>query len=269
MSYETIRFSVDGPIALLRLHRPERMNAVIEQMYRDIADALGLVRDTAAIRCLILTGSVRIKDGVRKQVFCAGADLKKHSAGERSREQRREYIELAHATVRDIWELPKPVIAAVNGPARGAGAELALACDLMLMAEQATLGLPEIGLGTFVGGGVTYVLPRLVGLSRAKELVYTGRVIDGREAVAIGLALQCHPLDTLQEQAAALARRLVAGAPIPMTFAKRLMQESAERGIGPALERETEAILACMESEDWKEGLRAFAEKRDPAFEGK
>jgi len=269
MSYETIRFSVDGAVAVLRLHRPERMNAVIEEMYRELADALARVRDEPAVRCLILTGSARVKDGVEKQAFCAGADLKKHASGERGREQRRAYIELAHATVRELWELPRPTIAAVNGPARGAGAELALACDFLLIAEQATLGLPEVGLGTFVGGGVTHVLPRLLGLARAKELIYTGRVIDGREAAQVGLALRCCPLEALHDEAMGLAGRLAAGAPIPMALAKGLLQDPVERGFRAALERETGAILDCMESEDWKEGLRAFTEKRDPVFEGK
>ncbi len=268
MSYQTIELSVDGPVGTLRLNRPERMNAVIEAMYREIGDALERTSREGSVRCLILTGSVRVREGVEKQAFCAGADLKEHASGRRSREQQRAYIELAHETVRAIWEHPKPIVAALNGPARGAGAEMAIACDFVLMAEDATLAFPETGLGTFVGGGATHVLPRLVGLPRARELVYTGRVVDGREAVEIGLALRCLPLERLLDEAKQLARRLAARAPIPMTLAKRYLQRASAAGFESALSLETEAILTCMESADWKEGLRAFAEGREPDFKG-
>jgi enoyl-CoA hydratase len=161
------------------------------------------------------------------------------------------------------------VIAAVNGPARGAGTELALSCDLLLIAEEATLGLPETGLGTFVGGGVTHVLPRLVGLARAKELVYTGRVVGGETAVALGLALACYPVARLPGEARALAMEISEKAPIPMAFAKGYLQRSPSLDMETVLELEAEAILACMESDDWKEGLSSFSEKRTPKFIGR
>jgi enoyl-CoA hydratase len=269
MSYDTIRLERDGPITTIRLHRPERMNAVTEAMYEELEDALEAARGDTGVRCLILTGSVLRRDGVDKQAFCAGADLKQHSAGTRGLDDRRRYVELAHETARRIREFPRPVLAAVNGPARGAGAELALCCDLMLVAEQATLAFPEIGLGTFVGSGLTHVLPRLVGLARAKELLYTGRVIDGPTAVELGLALECHPVDELGARAHALATEIAAGAPRSLALAKAALQASVEDGFGAALARETEAILECMETEDWKEGLRAFTERRGPRFTGR
>jgi len=268
MSYATIELHTDGPLATIRLNRPERMNAVIEEMYLEIQDALRRISADPDIRCLVLTGSVMRRDGVEKQAFCAGADLKKHSAGERTAEDRRRYIELAHETALALFDFPKPSIAAVNGPARGAGAELAIACDFILMAEEATLAFPEIGLGTFVGGGATHILPRLVGLARAKELIYTGRVIGGKEASELGLALFCCPVGELRERAGALARELSGKAPIPMALAKRLLHISPRKKVRKALRMETEAILECMESEDWLEGLRAFSEKRSPRFKG-
>jgi enoyl-CoA hydratase len=206
---------------------------------------------------------------VEKQAFCAGADLKKHAAGDRSLAQRRRYIRIAHETTRSLYEFPKPVVAAVNGPARGAGVEMALCCDFVLMAEDATLALPEIGLGTFVGGGVTHILPRLIGLARARELIYTGRVVDGRRAVELGLALACHPAARLPDEARSLARELADQAPISIASAKKCLQRAPGLDIEHVLRLETEAILSCMESEDWHEGLRAFGEKRKPRFSGR
>lgn len=269
MSYDSIELFIDGPVATIKLNRPERMNAVIEEMYLEIQDVLERSRVEPEIRCLILTGSVLERDGVEKQAFCAGADLKKHSAGERSKAEREDYIRLAHETIRKIIELPKPVIAAVNGPARGAGTEMALACDLLLMAEDATLALPETGLATFVGGAVTHILPRLVGLARARELVYTGRIIDGREAVELGLALGCCPVARLLEDAHSLALTIADKAPISIAFAKECLERSPGLDLESALELETKAILACMDSEDWHEGLAAFSEKRKPRFVGR
>jgi len=245
------------------------MNAVIEEMYVEIQDALARAGADPEIRCVVLTGSVLRRDGVEKQAFCSGADLKKHAGGERSAEDRRRYIGLAHETTLRIHDLPKPVIAAVNGPARGAGTEMALCCDLLLMAESATLALPETGLGTFVGGGVTHLLPRLIGLSRAKELIYTGRAIDGKAAVELGLAMACYPAARLMDEARALALKIAGNAPLSITYAKRLLHCAPGFAYAAALEQETEAILTCMESEDWKEGIRAFVEKRKARFTGR
>jgi enoyl-CoA hydratase len=146
---------------------------------------------------------------------------------------------------------------------------MALCCDLLLMARDATLAFPETGLGTFVGGGVTYHLPRLVGLARAKELVYSGRVIDGSGAVELGLALRCVRVEHLLDEAATLARELAGRAPLSMRLAKRHLQESGNRDLETAIALEAEGILECMESKDWQEGIRAFTERRRPTFQGK
>jgi len=269
MNYDTVEYAEDGSLGIIKLNRPERMNAVIEEMYLEIQDVLGRARDDAAIRVVILTGSVLKKGDVEKQAFCAGADLKKHSTGERSHAQKREYIMLAHDTTRLIYEFPKPVIAAINGPARGAGAEMALSCDFIFMAEDATLAFPETGLGSFVGGGVTYHLPRIVGLAKAKELIYSGRLIDGKGAVDIGLALRCFPVATLMEEAKSFAQELCEKAPISMMWAKKRVQQSAALDIETVVLLEADAILACMDTEDWHEGIQSFDEKRKPVFKGR
>ena len=269
MSYDTIRYEKRGEIAVIRLHRPERMNAVIEEMYHELDRALADARDDGEVRAVVLTGSVRVKDGVEKHAFCAGADLKKHDAGERSHAEKRRYILLAHESTRLLHTFPKPVIAAINGPARGAGVEMALCADLIMMAHDATMAFTETGLGTFVGGGATHHLPKLVGPARAKELIYTGRVVDGREAVALGMAISSHPVDRLEAEAVALAEHIAGRAPISVAHAKRLLQLPAGVDLETVLRMEADAILSCMDTEDWHEGIRSFVEKRAPEFKGK
>lgn len=268
MELETLLFEKLDVVGLVRLNRPERMNAVIEQMYLDLQTVFHEAERDGSIRAVVLTGSIRKGPKGDKQAFCAGADLKAHADGERTPEQKRTYIELAHETTRRLYRFPKPVIAAINGPARGAGVELALCCDLLLMADGASLALPEIGLGTFVGGGSTLHLTRLVGLQQAKRLVYLGDVLDGPAAVELGLALASHPIEQLLPEALALAGRLAKRAPISLAFAKDLLQRAAERDLRAVLAAETEAILGCMTTADWQEGIDAFAQKRAPKFEG-
>ena len=269
MIYNTIEYLKDRNIGIIRLNRPERMNAVIEEMYLEIQDALNLAFLDTKIRAIILTGSVLRRGDVEKQAFCAGADLKKHSRGDRSRLQKREYIMLAHETTRRLYEFKKPIIAAINGPARGAGSEMALNCDFIFMAEEATIAFPETGLGTFVGGSVTYHLPRIVGLMKAKELIYSGRVVDGNTAVNIGLALKCFPVSKLMNETKTFANMLSEKAPISMQLAKERLHQSPSLDITTVLALEADAILSCMDTEDWHEGVRSFNEKRKPLYKGK
>mgnify|MGYP002640554814 CR=1 FL=1 len=267
---ETLNFTQEGEVAILRLQRPHRMNAVTEQMYEELQSTLAAAAADDDIRAVVLTGSTAERpDGTRREAFCAGADLKEHAAGTRTTWDKREYLLLAHETTRQLYNFPKPVIAAVNGPARGAGAEIALNCDLVLMADSATLAFTETGLGTFVGGGCTRHLVELVGMSRAKWLIYSGEVIDGPAAVACGLAINSLPLPQLLPEAMAMARRLAGRAPISMRFAKSLLQAAPQRDLETVLLAETEAILACMQTEDWQEGIESFADKRNPEFKGR
>ncbi len=269
MQFETVRFEKNQNIGILRLYRPERMNAVIEQMYTDINSVLDTVEKDNEIRVLILTGCVWKREKGDKQAFCAGADLKKHSEGDRTPFEKREYIMLAHNTTKRIYEFPKPIIAAVNGPARGAGTEMALNCDFLIMADSASIGFPETSLGTFIGGGVTYHLSQIVGIQKAKELVYTGKVLNGKEAVDFGLAYKSYPIDNFMENVMKFAEKLAEKAPVSMKFAKKLMQKAPHLDIDTVITLEAEAILACMTTEDWHEGIKAFMEKRKPVYIGK
>ncbi len=267
MTYETVIYERQDGVGILRLNRPERMNAVIEQLYLDIQSVLVEAEKDDQVRALILTGSVRPKGN--KQAFCAGADLKEHKKGERTAWQKREYILLAHETTRLLYVFPKPVIVAVNGPARGAGSEMALNGDFLLMADTASIAFPETGLGTFVGGGVTSHLGKLIGRQKAKELVFTGRVLDGKAAVEMGLALKSVPVEELMPTALELAATMAQKAPISMKFAKTILNQAESLDLQTALMIEAEAILSCMTTEDWREGIVAFAEKRTPEYHGR
>ena len=269
MNYQTIIYEKDQHVGWIRLNRPERMNAVIEEMYTEIQDVLQRILEDDQVRAVILTGTSFEKAGILKQTFCAGADLKKHGAGERTAKDKRAYIELAHDTCRQLFNFPKPTIAAVNGAARGAGVEMAFCCDFIFMAAQATMAFPEIGLGTCVGGGVTAHLPRMIGMARAKELIYTGRIIDGPGAAAMGIALATFPMDTFFKEVRSFAAMLGEKAPISLKLVKELIHEPSSKPIEHVLDSETDAILHCMETEDWHEGIQSFSEKRKPLFKGR
>ena len=200
--------------------------------------------------------------------FCSGADLKKHGEGKRNQNEKKEYIKKAHLLNKKIYEFEKPVIACVNGHARGAGSELALCCDFIFIGEEATIGFPETGLGTFVGGGVTYILPRIVGLTKAKYLIYSGKVLTGKEAVEIGLSIETHPLEILFSQTFEFALNLAEKAPVSMKYAKKMIHKTWNLQYEDASDLEAEAILSCMATKDWQEGIDAFKEKRKPVYKG-
>src|SRR5262249_52874658 len=178
MVFRTILYDVREGIAEIRLNRPHRLNAVVQELYSELAETLDLAEANRDVRVVLVTGEGR--------AFCVGADLKEHQAG-RTAFDRREYLRGEQVVCRRLMLLSKPVVAPVNGFALGAGAEMAVASDFVIMAKGARLGFPEIGLGSFLGGGITYSLPRLVGLAKARELVFLGERIDAEEAVRIGL----------------------------------------------------------------------------------
>lgn len=268
MEYTTIEYLQADSIGIIRLNRPHRMNAVIEEMYIEIQQALKAAEKDAAVRTVILTGSVLEKNGVVKQAFCAGADLKKHAEGDRTEAQKRKYIMLGQYATKALYEFPKPTIAAINGPARGAGVEMALNCDFVFMANNATIALTETGLGTFIGGAVTYNLVRMVGLQAAKEIVYTGTVINGEKAVELGLALRTYPIEELFTQTIEFARLLAARAPVSLYWAKKRIQQMYGFDHDTVLLLEADAVFSCMNTEDWHEGIRSFNEGRPPLFKG-
>lgn len=259
MSEETILYQMTDGIAEIRFNRPHRLNAVIQQLYDELNAALARAEADPAARVVLLSGEGR--------AFCVGADLKEHKAG-RSPFDRRQYLQGEQTVCRRLLQLKKPVVAAVNGYALGAGAEMAIASDFLLMAASAQIGLPEISIGSFLGGGVTWLLPRLVGLAKARELVFLGERIGAEEAVRIGLATRALPDDGFLDGARDFARRLAAKAPFSMQLAKEQLNMAAERTLDAALVAELEGMMFVSSTRDWQEGVNAFAEKRAPVFRG-
>ena len=247
-------------IAVLRLNRPDRLNAVSLSLYHAMQAALDDIQEDAGVRAVILTGTGR--------AFCVGADLKAHGSSEPTEEERREYVYAGQAVYRRLQTLRKPIVAAVNGHAIGAGIELALSCDYIIVADDAKLRLPELGLGTFVGGGTLYTLAQRVGLAKAKELIMLGEFFRGQDAVAMGLANSAVPADRVVEESTALAEKLAAQAPIPMQLAKELLRQAKRLPYEEAMDLEAQALLRCMKTRDWREGIEAFHEKRQPRFRG-
>lgn len=248
----------DGAVAMLTLNRADRLNAVSEELYAALADALSSLASDEAVRAVIVTGA--------GGAFCVGADLKAHGEAERDASARRRYVVLAQRANRRLQRLGKPIIAAVNGHAIGAGLELAMSCDLVVVSRQAKLRLPEIALGTFVGGGITSTLVRRAGLARAKELLMLCDFFGADDAVSWGLANRAVAAAEVLPTARELAAKVASHAPLPLRLVKRLL----DRPAAPAavLRAEAAALLACMKTTDWREGVRAFEENREPRFIG-
>lgn len=256
----TLLYEKRGAIATLKLNRPDRLNAVSLPLYDALAEAVRDLAADPAMRAAVMTGAGR--------AFCAGADLKAHGSGELAPADRRRYVRAAQRAAYLLQTCPKPVIAAVNGHAIGAGLELALACDLIVVAQTAKLRFPEVTLGSFVGGGAVITLPARVGPARAKELLFLGEFFSGREAAAWGLANRAVPAERVLDAALELARRLAAAAPVSLRLAKHVLHRARTLDLRRALALEARALRACMATRDWEEGIRAFAEKRDPQFTG-
>jgi enoyl-CoA hydratase len=259
MSPPAVLVARQGPALTLTLNRPQRLNAVNEQMYRDLDAALRGGAGDPAVRVIVLRGAGR--------AFCSGADLKAHAGAGRTVEQRQAYAELAADVVRTVTTIGTPVVAMVHGYAIGAGAELAVSADFLVAAEDAVLAFPELSLGTYVGGAVTVQLPRLVGLARARDLLFTGRRFTGAEAAGWGLAYRAVPAAELDAAATQLAERLATAAPVPVGLMKAHLGSQPE--LDEALRAEVKALVHCMGTADWAEGVAAFAGRRTPVFEGR
>lgn len=253
-----VGFEVEDSIAWITLERPDRLNAVTPAMYEGIEDSLARAEDVGA-RVVVLRGEGR--------AFSVGADLKEHDARDRTAAERRAYAWRAQEACRTVQDHPQPVVAAVHGYAIGAGAELALSADFIYIDETAEMRFPEVALGTYVGGGVTYTLSRRVGQAKAKELVLSAATLSGAEAADIGVASRAIPSEDFDDAVREHAERLASHAPISMRLAKERF-DSDETDRESVLVNEVEALLTCMESDDWEEGIEAFAEDRDPEFGG-
>jgi methylglutaconyl-CoA hydratase len=249
---------LDG-IELWTIDGEARRNALSRAMIRDLLEHLARVRDDRAVRCVVLTGK-------GDRAFCAGADLKER-AGMSADEVHHFHRSLRDA-FRGIESAPQAFLAAMNGAALGGGLELALACDLRVVADGAEMGLPEVGLGIIPGGGGTVRLPRAIGVARAKELILTGRRVGAPEALAMGLVSRVAPPGMLREVALELAGLVARNAPVSIRQAKRAIDGGLHLDLDAALAHENAMYQDCLTTKDRVEALRAFAEKRKPVFTG-
>lgn len=250
----------DGPIGRLVLNRPDRLNAFFGRMRDEIADGLEALGTDEAVRVVVVTG--------RGRAFCAGADVD-YMAGLLEAENYDEanaLVEAGRRVVEAVMSMPKPVIAALNGPAAGGGANLALCCDLKLASDRASIGQTFNRIGLHPDWGGTWIVPRLVGAARAAELFLFAEMIPAEDACAMGLLNRVVPHDELERVTTEWAERLVAKPALPMTLAKQALRRTWTSSLGEMLAFEAEAQDRCFRSPDAREGIRAFTEKRSPRF---
>jgi enoyl-CoA hydratase len=244
-------------VATVLLNRPEALNAFNTDQLHSLLKTLRELRDNPAVRCVVLTGA-------GDRAFAAGADIKVMAT--LTKAEGLAFGRLGHAVTYAIESLRVPVIAAVNGFALGGGCELALACDIRLASENAVFSQPEVSLGIPPGWGGTQRLPRLVGPGIAAEMIYTGRRVDATEALRIGLVNAVYPREELVLRAKELAVTIAKNSPRALAAAKQLVQLAFNSSAGSGLDTEVQLFANAFETEDQREGMQAFIEKRSPEF---
>lgn len=258
---QLVRFELlEGSIGLITLSRPEAANAMSVQLLHELSDTLDQINGDPAVRVVLLTGA-------GEKAFCAGADLKERKG--MSDRQVKQIVQLIGATVAKVETLAQPVIAVLNGVAFGGGLELALACDLRIAGTHVKLGLTETSLGIIPGAGGTQRLPRLIGLGKAKELIYTARRLNAEEAKHYGIIEYVYEGHQVLEKAQQLALEMAKNAPLSLVQAKVAINQGVEVDLATGLKIESLAYSALIPTEDRLEGLLAFQEKRAPQYSGK
>jgi 2-(1,2-epoxy-1,2-dihydrophenyl)acetyl-CoA isomerase len=262
----TLRIEIDGEIGTLTLDRPDAFNAMSPEMIGELTVAFAWLADRAPLRALIVTGAGK--------AFCAGGDVNWFKQGVEEDEidlpsEVRRGAEALHAAIVDLRRIPYPVIAALNGPAAGAGLSLALACDFRIASEHAFLACAYGRIGASPDGGMTYFLPRVVGTSRALELLVEDPDIKAERALQEGLVSEVVPADELLEKAREKAEKLAAKAPYYVRMAKRLVGESIEHSLTQHLQLERHGIADSMATEDLRNGVEAFFGGGTPEFKGR
>ncbi len=257
MTYTTILTEIRGRVGLITLNRPEAMNALNNTLMRELMDALAEFDKDDSVGAMVVTGS--------QKAFAAGADIK----------------EMADKTVQEMYDrdpiaqfgrirtIRKPVIAAVSGWALGGGCEIAMSCDMIVASETAKFGQPEITIGVIPGAGGTQRLTRAVGKAIAMEVMLNDRKLSAEEALRYGLVNRVVGVDAYLEEAVKLAQEIASRAPLAVRSIKKMVNQSYERFLGDALEEEKKEFYNLFTTEDQKEGMRAFAEKRKPEWNGK
>lgn len=260
MDYACLETDVKEGIGIVTINRPEILNALSPVVYHELNSCLVELTADPTVKVIIITGA-------GNKAFVAGADILSMSS--MNADEALNLAKIAHQPLLLIENMPKMVIAAINGVALGGGLELALACDFRLAVRNAKLGLPEIKLGIIPGSGGTQRLTGLVGLSKAKEMILLSEVITAEEALAIGLINKVVEEDQMMVAAMELAQRLALQAPVAMAMAKRSIRRSSGLNSNGGLEFESNCFAHCFSTQDQKEGMQAFIDRRTPQFTGR
>ncbi|MFQ5671247.1 MAG: enoyl-CoA hydratase-related protein [Acidobacteriota bacterium] len=256
---QTLAYTEDSAgVGTLALSHPP-VNALGRRLVEELGEALEVLAADGSVRTLVVTGKGR--------TFCAGADLKERQS--MSEAEVRTFVSALSRTCADLASLPFPTIAAINGTAAGGGCELALACDFRLLDASGRIGLPETTLGIVPGAGGTQRLPRLIGPSRAKKWIFSGRLFTAKEALADGVIDGIAPRESLLEAAAEMAAGMAHAAPLAVRAAKRAIDAALGLSLGEGLAMEQQAYEDILGTEDRREALAAFREKRPPIFKGR
>ncbi|NQP65121.1 enoyl-CoA hydratase/isomerase family protein [Streptococcus suis] len=254
---KTVLLDVKDGIGYITINRPEALNALSSQVLKDLNEVLDLVETSTEIGVVIVTGA-------GEKSFVAGADIKEMD--KMTPTQAFEYMTYANDTFSRLEHLRQPSIAAINGYALGGGMELALSTDIRLGHEKVLLGFPEVTLGIIPGFAGTQRMPRLIGISKAKELIFTARNVKGSEAVELGILNRLVPAEELMQEAENLAKSILKNAPLAVEKAKHVISVGTELPLQSAIRLETEAEALLFSTEDKKEGMGAFVEKRKAVF---
>jgi len=259
MEYKNIIFQIDNGIATITFNRPEVLNALNEASLKEFSHALDKIASDKDIGSLILTGA-------GEKSFVAGADITEFLKFNVLKAK--IFSEMGHSLVNKLQELPIPVIAAVNGFALGGGCEVVIACDFIYASENAMFGLPEINLGIIPGFGGTQRLPRLIGKNRAKEMIFTGKMIPAAEAQAMGLVNKVCAQNQLMDEVMEVAKTIVSKGKVSLRAAKQAINSGMDVDLKTGCRIEIDAFAMCLASPDAKEGTMAFLEKRKAYFKG-
>jgi len=259
MAYETIKYEVADGIGTITINRPDVLNALNMQVLAEMLSAIGAASADADVKVVVLTGAGRS--------FIAGADIAQMKGF--GTQDGLRFGDLGHSVLLALETMDKPVIAAVNGFALGGGTEVSLGCDFIYASAKAKFGQPEVNLGIIPGFGGTQRLARSVGMNKARELIYTGEVIDAQEAKRIGLVADVFEPEELMAKVTEKAKLLMSKGPLAIATAKRVMNKGVDLALDSALEFEKQAFSALFGTEDQTEGMAAFVEKRQPTFKRK
>jgi enoyl-CoA hydratase len=258
--YTNLLFEVKDSIGMITLHRPKALNALNTELLQELSNLLDRIKEDTSIGIVILTGS-------GEKAFVAGADIAEMQT--LTAIEGRNFGKIGQDVFNKLESLPQPVIAAINGFALGGGCELAMACDIRIASEKAKFGQPEVSLGITPGFGGTQRLPRLVGKGRGKELIYTGDIIDAGEAYRIGLVNKVAAPDELMNAAKAMAEKILSRASVAVQLSKAAVNEGLNMDLASGIAYEAEVFGLCFATEDQKEGMTAFVDKRKANFSGK